>query len=63
VDGHVERDQLARNAHLVEADARDAGDLGMDARVVVAKETDPRSGLDHRLGEAVGLALVAASSV
>ena len=35
---HVERQQVAGHLHLVEADAANASELGVDARVVMAEE-------------------------
>jgi hypothetical protein len=55
---HVERHEVARHRHLVEADATYAGDLCVEPRVVVAEKTDPRVGAGNRLGKTFSVALV-----
>src|SRR5688500_8463409 len=52
----VDRHEVARATHLVQSDAANAGDLGVDARVVMAEEADLRPHAREQLVEALRLA-------
>jgi hypothetical protein len=54
--GHLERDEVSGACHLVEADAPNSRDLAIDARVVVAEETDARTGAGQEHFEAASIA-------
>ncbi|MGH8195666.1 MAG: hypothetical protein ACREQ8_14890 [Woeseiaceae bacterium] len=55
---HVERHEVARHRHLVEADTRNAGDLRVEPGMVVAEKADPEARAGNRLREALSFALV-----
>ena len=58
---NLERHEVARHRHLVEADATYAGDVRVDPYVVMPEKTDPRLCASDRLGETFSFALVPAA--
>jgi hypothetical protein len=58
---YIDRHEIARHRHLVEADTMNAGDFRVEPGVVVAEETHPWASAGNGLGEGFSVAPVPAA--